>query len=563
MSLTPALQELSLSSPTELFLRRMAAFDQDQVFLKIIPRNAASHEAFDRALRAALQDKAFHHAQSYMMAVTKDNRGHNAAANQSIAASPRREENRVRWAGGYVFTMGAAPKNPKEGWIMGSGGPIADVDVLLTPPGPKYRDMGMEARHFALKLAPDSGRFVIVAKHPVILASQNGKILTPGMTHALKYKDTIVINDFAYTFEFQELTSQPRFQGYLEFTLKEQAGKGAVINRHMTPGSVVATRRIGQYRAAQKDFARGTYGKIFAAWDDQGDTFAIKMTAYDTKAEVKDHESLMEYIGKHENVLELVQTVPIPGPASQLTQVFHVHAPLASFSLADVIGEYDLDSDAKLSLVKDFLSGLDWLHEGREVMHRDIKPGNLAVTTINNPRGVIIDLDQAIIDHETCQETPIGTLAYNAPEILEVEKQKLEDLEVWIYDRSVDTWAMGLSFYGILIGRRFRWAEFADHGEAKRVDPDVYERLQYFLGSIALGSIADKALLYSIKSMTEWEPEDRISPGKVLATIDRMVGDHGRGHLKPKEFDIDLTLDRSQVPAKGRMRDNTKSHGAK
>lgn len=48
----------------------------------------------------------------------------------------------------------------------------------------------------------------------------------------------------------------------------------------------------------------------------------------------------------------------------------------------------------------DYLRGLAFLHE-KGIMHRDISPNNLAVTSFEQPRGLIIDLDAATKDPES------------------------------------------------------------------------------------------------------------------------------------------------------------------
>lgn len=72
-----------------------------------------------------------------------------------------------------------------------------------------------------------------------------------------------------------------------------------------------------------------------------------------------------------------------------------IYAPLAEASLSHVINAYTPDNAAKLAFFADYLSGLSFLHDQKGIMHRDISPGNLAITSLHNPKGIIIDLDSA------------------------------------------------------------------------------------------------------------------------------------------------------------------------
>ena len=71
------------------------------------------------------------------------------------------------------------------------------------------------------------------------------------------------------------------------------------------------------------------------------------------------------------------------------------------------------------------------------VIHRDLKPENILLD--KNYRGVVADFGivKLVEKHEVMQHTAVGTISYMAPETyLHLP-----------YDKSVDTWALGLMFY--------------------------------------------------------------------------------------------------------------------
>ena len=71
------------------------------------------------------------------------------------------------------------------------------------------------------------------------------------------------------------------------------------------------------------------------------------------------------------------------------------------------------------------------------MIHRDLKPENILLD--KNYRGVVADFGivKLVEKHEVMQHTAVGTISYMAPETyLHLP-----------YDKSVDTWALGLMFY--------------------------------------------------------------------------------------------------------------------
>lgn len=83
-----------------------------------------------------------------------------------------------------------------------------------------------------------------------------------------------------------------------------------------------------------------------------------------------------------------------------------------------------------------------FLHE-LDIAHRDLKPENVMFETKEaNAKLCVLDFGFAKHTDETL-ETPIGTLQYLAPEVLQPGS----------YDRSVDIWSLGCILYFMLFGR--------------------------------------------------------------------------------------------------------------
>lgn len=141
---------------------------------------------------------------------------------------------------------------------------------------------------------------------------------------------------------------------------------------------------------------------------------------------------------------------------TEVPDAYCVYSPLAVASLSHLLGTYEIDVSATLILSVDYLEGLSFLHK-KGIMHRDVNPNNLAVTSFKDPRGLIIDLDSATT-HKTSTDHMQGTLVYLGPEIISLKDQQQQLVG---YGKSVDIWVIALSMH---TGEPFRWAYFGPPG---------------------------------------------------------------------------------------------------
>ncbi len=114
------------------------------------------------------------------------------------------------------------------------------------------------------------------------------------------------------------------------------------------------------------------------------------------------------------------------------------------FTLAEQIGTgRALPIARKLELIEELARGLEYAHN-RGIVHRDVKPGNVMIST----DGVLKILDFGIArvggSSLTRAGTMIGTPNYMSP----------EQVEGRVVDRRSDVFAVGLVFYELLTGRQ-------------------------------------------------------------------------------------------------------------
>jgi len=98
--------------------------------------------------------------------------------------------------------------------------------------------------------------------------------------------------------------------------------------------------------------------------------------------------------------------------------------------------------EAKIDLLIDLLDTLEYLHR-RGMLHRDIKPGNVAVykeTVMVLDFGLSVDTESLQQDQEDTKV--VGTLAYMAPEVLQGEKAT----------SASDLYAVGVMAYELFVG---------------------------------------------------------------------------------------------------------------
>ena len=109
------------------------------------------------------------------------------------------------------------------------------------------------------------------------------------------------------------------------------------------------------------------------------------------------------------------------------------------------------ETNHKLVAMKQIINGIVFLHS-KNIVHRDIKPGNILATTSISTRNIVIKLGDfglsKILDPDSLTSTMssnVGTLTFKAPEFWD----KKPDDRVR-YHRNVDVYAAGLTFTAML-----------------------------------------------------------------------------------------------------------------
>ncbi|KAL8651928.1 MAG: hypothetical protein Q9210_002983 [Variospora velana] len=348
--------------------------------------------------------------------------------------------------------------------------------------------------------------------------------------------EIVFLGNCAYTFEYTEFFHSGAFKQALTQYMREYHGSLWSMNKYISPGSVGVATALGNYFCSPIAFNQGTFGKISAGWDKSGGTVAIKVFKNPKKSEIHSHVKLMESIGQHENILRLLECVSHFD--TKVPDAYCVYTPLASTNLSDVINGYTTDAIAKSALFIDYLSGLSYLHDQKGIMHRDISAGNLAITSLSEPRGIILDLDAATTSDISTDHMK-GTLPCLAPEIMALKDWDGACKQPPPYEKSIDTWALGLIMYALYTGQPFDWSFFGatTSGTVATVTPKTFTSFQDRLGKYRQNTESPeaRAALSTVARMTAWKGAYRCSASYALQMLLQARSSQARGTIVLKE----------------------------
>ena len=286
----------------------------------------------------------------------------------------------------------------------------------------------------------------------------------------------------------------------------------------------------GYLVSAREILGRGAYGVVYAATKEQEKKIAAKSINGKLHPRIlnQDLNKLLQL--DHPNVIKIFDFF-----RENDTDDFWMFMELCKLGDLNKYFEIrDVSQEQKIEIMKQITTGVKYLHENN-IIHRDIKPGNILVANDIPLSLKLTDFDFSKFledDQETSAMTSnVGTNAYKAPEFYQRQEGKL------LYRRHVDVYACGLTFLAILQSKRGKallvpHLETADD-QADLINPiasTIVTRMKYNHKNLNIVKIEDPSHASSavflqneirklIEKMTCVNPHDRMSALDVLHTL--------------------------------------------
>jgi serine/threonine protein kinase/tetratricopeptide (TPR) repeat protein len=157
----------------------------------------------------------------------------------------------------------------------------------------------------------------------------------------------------------------------------------------------------------------------------------------------------------------------------------------------------------KIGLILQVLQALMYLHR-RNVLHRDLKPGNVLVV---NGQVKVLDFGLAVFADQAVEDDSAGSLAYIAPEVLQGAAAT----------RAADLYAVGVMLYELLAGHH----PFITHDTAKLLEQIIYEDPDLTpIEAVSTTLSARQASLLSTEPSTTSDPFDTSQAALIQTALD-------------------------------------------
>ena len=277
---------------------------------------------------------------------------------------------------------------------------------------------------------------------------------------------------------------------------------------------------------------QGAFGVVFEGKDKRGNVIAAKRiyTEFHPRVLNQDFETLVKL--DHRNVMKILDV-------EKSEKTIWMMMPLCICGdLNKFYKTREVTAEKSLNVMTQIMEGINYLHSQR-IVHRDIKPGNILVTSDDPLLVQLTDFDVTkCLDPEvetSLMTSNVGTLAFKAPEFFQrTSPGKIE------YHRNVDIYAAGLTFLAILQAEkgknlipRIETPLHESEYHAPSIGQLIAERIKYKVQELNIVKMGFKGpkewptnpleieesthvLKWLISKMTCVNPEERFSAAVVL-----------------------------------------------
>ena len=278
--------------------------DQGEVFAWLRPLNGLAQKAFDATINTVIKHSpTFDDYRPFLHCDSRQIRSQSDFSEDDIFETDRPSCPIYGWAGAFGLRLTHLPHDPVQGWCMGTGyarTPSKPVDMLLAPPkNHLLKNTRIASHHATLQIHRPSCRVSLHARHTVKISRNGAKTFRRSASFLLEPGEIVFLGEWAYTFEYTQYFQSLAFQDAITHYVWNYHEPQWTMNPHISPSSIGLPTALGDYYCSPTAFDQGTYGRIRAGWSNGGETVAIKTFKNLNESELRLHDQLMRYIGRH------------------------------------------------------------------------------------------------------------------------------------------------------------------------------------------------------------------------------------------------------------------------
>ena len=274
---------------------------------------------------------------------------------------------------------------------------------------------------------------------------------------------------------------------------------------------------------------QGAFGIVFKGTDAKKNTIAAKRIDAKKHSRVLDQDLERLKLLDHPNVMKILDVETIINEDKNEHIIWMMMPFCAGGDLNTFYSRVNIWNAINCEVMIQIMEGINYLHS-QDIVHRDIKPGNILVAAENHLQVQLTDFDiSKCLDPEvetSLMTSNVGTLAFKAPEFFQrTSPGKLE------YHRNVDIYAAGLTFLAILQAEkrkslipRIETPLHDSEYHAPSIGQLIAERIKYKVEELSIVRIdGDKiSLKRLISEMTHVNPKERLTASAVLRKLNKV-----------------------------------------